>query len=103
MKNFYLFKDNVKKIYEWGIGDIQSSEISDIMLDNVTHNKNILFAKNIDLDSILFSLVSRKGNKVKVNSKKQLDAFFERSKSKFDYNFLKILKIYLNLFPMNFH
>ena len=84
MKNFYLFKDNVKKIYEWGIGDIQSSEISDIMLDNVTHNKNILSAKNIDLDSILLSLASRKGNKVKVNSKKQLDAFFESSKSKFD-------------------
>lgn len=54
------------------------------MLDNVTHNKNILFAKNIDLDSILLSLASRKGNKVKVNSKKQLDAFFESSKSKFD-------------------
>jgi hypothetical protein len=52
------------------------------MLDNVTHNKNILFAKNIDLDSILFSLVSRKGNKVKVNSKKQLDAFFEMQQIK---------------------
>ena len=57
----------------------------DIMLDNVTHNKNILSAKNIDLDSILLSLASRKGNKVKVNSKKQLDAFFESSKSKFEF------------------
>ena len=54
------------------------------MVDNVSHNKNIPFTKNIDLDSILFSLLSRKDNKDKVNSKKQLDAFFESSKSKFD-------------------
>ena len=52
-------------------------KISDIILDNLTPSKNIPSARNIDLASILFALVSGKDIKDKVISKKNLENFWK--------------------------